>query len=371
MRTGRSSRHGRAPAGCRTFARIAAVLVAAQFGASHAQGLTFEDMAGRTIILSEPARSVVTIVNPTAANLISVDGSPRRLAGINPSSTGPLVGGILGQIFPEVAGIRDDIIAPSGGFVPNVETIAAIAPDVVVQWGDRGPDLLAPLENAGLTVAHYMLGLEEFSLRGNIMLGGMMGREARAETLNAWRVESWSAIATLADTIPPAARRTAIQLTPGATGFSVAAAGSSSDLYFSLVGLANPARDSAGTVSAEQIAAWDPDLIFIRSDSDDDIAAILDDPILSIGRAARHGSVYLLPIGTARWGTTTQDDPLFWQWLAELSYPDHYSFDLRPDLRDAFALMYAYDLSDEQIDAILRLGVNGHAAAYARFARRE
>ncbi len=91
--------------------------------------------------------------------LIALDGSAERLAGMHAGSAAAIRKEILGELFPQATDIPSDIANES--FAPNVESITKVNPDLVVQWGDRGNDVLAPLENAGLEVVGLKYGTQE------------------------------------------------------------------------------------------------------------------------------------------------------------------------------------------------------------------
>jgi iron complex transport system substrate-binding protein len=124
-----------------------------------AQPVQITDMEGRELRLARPAERVASIPIPMASTLIALDGSTRRLVGMHPLALSAIQEGILGRIFPEAARIPANITAPN--FVPNIEALAATRPDLVIQWGGRGADIVRPIENAGLTVMLILYGTEE------------------------------------------------------------------------------------------------------------------------------------------------------------------------------------------------------------------
>lgn len=67
------------------------------------------------------------------------------------------------------------------GRAPNVEAIAALAPDLVAQWAYAGAENIGPMRNAGLNVATFGYGGDDESPRKIITtLGQAIGREDRA-----------------------------------------------------------------------------------------------------------------------------------------------------------------------------------------------
>lgn len=355
--------------------RLAGAALVCAAGVWSAAGLaqepvTFVDVAGNRVEIAQPAERIVSIVNPIAGSLMSIAAGPERMVGMNPSIRGPMINGILGEIFPGLAEIPHDIVVGGTGFAPNVETIAALEPDMVIQWGDREDDLVAPLRNAGLPLALHLYVLGSHELAENDMIAGMIGQPGRAEVFNTWRRDVWGEIEAVVASIPETARISALQVSLLSEGIITAyGTGTPSDVHIRHIGAINPARNLNGfaNINAEQLASWDPDVILVMADHDAAVGDLYDHPLLSAMTAARTRQIYLLPIGTARWGTSTQDDPLFWMWMANLFYPDHFNYDIRAELRAAFLTMYRHALTEDQLDRVLRVAGNADTAAAGSF----
>ena len=101
-----------------------------------------------------------------------------------------------------------------------------------------------------------------------------------------------------------------------------------------------------------------------------DVSWVYDDPILSLTRAAQEKRVYKMPLGGYRWDPPNQESPLTWMWLAELLHPDLFDFDLRAEMRDAYRVLYDYELTDADIDGIIWTSFQGDAFGYDQFAAR-
>jgi iron complex transport system substrate-binding protein len=303
--------------------------------------------------------------------LIAVDQKTDHLVGMNSIAKSAIVEGILGRIFPAAREIRSDIVGQN--FVPNVEALAAARPDLVIQWGGRGDDIVKPLTNAGLAVALILYGTETQARGYMTMSGTALGKMPRVESLLAWRSKVENEIAAIAAKIPPERKPKVLHLGAALTQLSAAGAGGYSDFYIRLGGGLNAATDMNGAraVNAEQIAAWDPDIILLNSFEDKlTVERIYQDPILSFTAAARTKRVYKMPLGGYRWDPPNQESPLVWMWLAGLMHPGLFKYDLRAEMRAAYAALYGHQLSDAEIDEILRMPMQGNAAHYAQFKAR-
>lgn len=337
-----------------------------------AQARCFDDLTARQVCLDHPTKRVIAIPMPSASTFIAVDGSAQRLIGMHPSAKRAIDEGLLGRLFPQARAIDASIAGiGSDGFMPNVETLARLDPDVVVQWGDRGDDIVGPLRNAGLTTALLRYGTEPLA-RGNLtLMGDIAGKPERAKELIAWRDATIADIETAARDIPDGRRLKVVYLQRAASGLAAAGANSYNDFYIHLVGGVNSAADlmGAGAINAEQIAQWDPDVILLNGFEEQlTQARVYDDVILSATRAARERRVYKMPIGGYRWDPPSQESPLTWMWLADLLYPEVFRYDLRAEIARAYRLLYGYAPTRSDMDEILRMRVNGDARNYERFA---
>lgn len=352
---------------------LAALLVLGLIEPVLADGIVFTDHEGREVSLPAPARRVASLPIPMASTLVALEGSPDVLVGMHPLARSAMEEGILGRMFPEVGGIPADITAT--GFVPNVEVLAATAPDFVIQWGGRGGDIVDPITNAGLTVMLIRYGVEQNAREYMTMAAKAIGRPDRIAPLVAWRATVEAEMRAVSDTIPEADRPRVLYL--GRALEALTASGSANNYnawYMDLAGGRSASHDLVGqgvTINPEQIAVWNPDVILLNSfEPALRPSRILDDPILSLTTAARTGRVYKMPLGGYRWDPPNQESPLTWMWLAMLLHPDRFDYDLRADMRAAYRTLYDHELTDADIDGILWMEMQGTAPGYARFAAR-
>ncbi|WP_109575100.1 ABC transporter substrate-binding protein [Aminobacter sp. AP02] len=339
-------------------------------GMALADPITIVDQAGRTVTLPKPAERIASIPMPMASTLIAIDGGTSRLVGMNPLSKTAIVEGVLGKIFPEAKDIPSDVTAPN--FIPNVEELAATNPELVVQWADYGADLVDPITNAGLNVILISYGTEAKTQFYHQMVADAMGRPERAAEINGWRETVAAELAAKTKGIAADNRPKVLYLGRAMENLTASGnKGNYSAWYIDLVGGVNASGDVEGngtTISPEQIAAWDPDVILLNSfEPKLGIERIYNDPILSLTKAAQGKKVYKMPLGGYRWDPPSQESPLTWMWLANLLHPDVFSYDLRSEMKKAYKTLYNYDLGDDEINGILWTDMQGDATNYAQF----
>lgn len=348
----------------------AALLAAVSVTPALADPITFKDHENRTVSLEVPAERIASIPIPMASTLIAIDGGTERLVGMNPRAKSAILEGILGKIFPEAKDIPSGITAPN--FVPNVEELAATAPDLVIQWAGRGSDYVDPITNAGLNAMLISYGTEAKAREYMGMAAKAMGKPERSTGLDAWRSKVEADIAEKAMAIPAEKKPKVLYLLRAMETLTASGAkGNYNTWYIDLVGGVSASADVEGqgtTISPEQIAAWNPDVILLNSfEAALDARRIMNDPILSLTTAARENRVYKMPLGGYRWDPPSQESPLTWMWLANLLHPDVFAYDLRAEMKSAYRTLYGYDLSDEDIDGILWIDTQGEATNYAGF----
>jgi iron complex transport system substrate-binding protein len=336
-----------------------------------AQSISFTDLENRTIALPRPAERVAAIPIPLASTLIALDGGTGRLVGMNPVAKSAIVEGILGRIFPAAREIPSDIVGTN--FMPNIEQLAATRPDLVLQWGGRGDDIVQPLTNAGMNVALILCCREEWTRSYHDMLAAAIGRPERARENTQWREAVLAALAARGGSIPAGSKPRVLHLQQALTQLTAAGRGTYNGWIIEQAGGINAAAglDDFKPVNAEQIAAWDPDVILLNSFEDKlTLDRVLKDPLLSLTRAARAKRVYKMPLGGYRWDPPSHESPLAWMWLANLLHPDVFDFDVRSAMRSAYATLYGHTLTAAETDEILRLSTQDDTANYARFRAR-
>ena len=349
---------------------VALALVLAQPVSSMADQITITDHENREVVLAKPAERIASIPIPMASTIIAMDGGTSKLVGMNPTAKSAIVEGVLGRIFPEAKEIPSGITAPN--FIPNVEELAATNPDLVIQWADRGPDLVDPIVNAGLTALLISYGTEEKTKQYQAMVATAMGKPERAELINGWRDQVAAEMAAKSKDIPDGNRPKVLYL--GRALETLTASGDKGNynaFYINLTGAASASANLEGqgtTISPEQIAEWNPDVILLNSfEARLGVDRVYEDPILSLTKAAQEKRVYKMPLGGYRWDPPNQESPLTWMWLGNLMHPDIFQYDLRSEMKKAYRTLYGYDLTEEDIDGILWIGMQGDAAGYAQF----
>lgn len=340
---------------------------------SESRSISFTDLAGNEISLAKPVERIVDLCGVTAAVALAVHGSPSRLVGIHPFTKATFRDSFISRLFPDILAIPSDVVV-SGTYAPNVESIARLNPDVVIQYGDHGADMIAPIENVGLTVARFQAlhgkgeTLEDTLTALLTMFGAMIGDTSRSDRVIRLGAEIFARMPEAIASLPDDRRARALIITPQGDALFASGGKASSAYHIYRAGGTNVAHDIPDftAIGAEQIAAWSPDIIFIFN-SGAGPSRIFDDPILGSIPAAQNRRVYVLPTGSYAWGSLGPEDALTQLWMAELLYPDQMSHLLRDEMRGAYRLMFNFVATDAELNDILLADVNGGSANYERF----
>ena len=333
-----------------------------------ADALTITDQRGETITLDGPADTVAFTVMPAPSIFAAVDRSYDRIVGINESTLKANQGGMFATMFPASA---ESPTVAGNDFVPNVETLLDLDPDVVVQWGDNGPEVIEPIENAGFPVVGLEYGTQEDLETWITLFAQIAGKPDRGEELVAWQQAE---IAEMRDKVAQRSepRPRAMMLSRTGDAYGTTTGSGYDGFQFDLVGAELVSQDfvsDSGQVSPEQILAWDPEVIFLSGFDEMTPEEVYSDPRLATVTAVAEKRVYKTPLGGYRWQVPSAESPLMWAWMHHVLYPGQDTTEFREDVRAGFDDLFAYQISDDEIDAVLRTELNEESADYDQFAR--
>lgn len=338
-------------------------------GTAPPERISITDQRGKTHTFTQPVTRVVTIPMPSASLLVAVDRSADRLSAMHNASWVAMRDGILGAMFPRALDLPHDIATQD--FTPNVESVRALNPDVVIQWSDA--QLIEPLENAGLSV----IGLTNTGRQEDVdawvaMFAAMLGKPERATEIKTRSDHELDDIKSMA-----AGRGSAgpsiLYFNRFTGGLKAAAANTYNDFYIKLVGGTNPATGPdplPGTgmvgLDVEQVLKWDPEVILLGNFDAAMPQDIYSDPVWQGISAVRQRRVYKVPLGGYRWDPPGQESPLMWHWLSDIAFPQPRS-GLRSKVREYFRFLYNHEVTDDEFNKILWTAANAGSAAYQQF----
>ncbi len=310
------------------------------------------DMAGRTMTVPLEIESVFSTGPAAAIYLYTL--VPDKLLGWNYALNDIEKSIILEQYH--------DLPNFGQGDAVNYEAVIAAGPTIalnVTSINDGSIDASDALaEQLGVPVVMVSSDLLDAPAVYRFM-GELFGVEEQAEALAAYAEETFNAISSLDI---PDEEKVRIYYGNGEDSLETAPAGSSHGQIIDLVNAVNVADLELGDgsrvqISAEQLLAWDPDVIIVNGEPKADMTgsaaaeAILADPLFATLKAVQNGAVYGTPNAPFSW----VDRPpgpnriVGMRWLSGLIYPEYLDYDVDEAVREFFQLFYHVELTDEQL----------------------
>ena len=318
------------------------------------------DMAGRKVTV------------PTAENIESV------------FSAGPVAAIFLYMVAPdkllgwnyELNDVEKSIILDKYQDLPNFgmgdavnyEAVIAANPTMAINSGKINDAMVSDCdalsESLGIPVVAVDNELNN-SAEAFRFMGELLGVEDHAEELAQYAEQVFTDINALSDI--PEEKKVSVYFGNGEDSLETAPRGSQHAQIFDVINAVNVADLELGDgsrvqISAEQLLAWDPDVIVVngepKADKSGSSAAedILSNPDYASLKAVQDQKVYGTPNAPFSW----VDRPagpnrlIGMRWFSALIYPEYIKCDINEEIHKFFDLFYHVDLSDEQLENVLK-----------------
>ena len=318
------------------------------------------DMAGRKVTV------------PTAENIESV------------FSAGPVAAIFLYMVVPdkllgwnyELNDVEKSIILDKYQDLPNFgmgdavnyEAVIAANPTIAINSGKINDAMVSDCdalsESLGIPVVAVDNELNN-SAEAFRFMGELLGVEDHAEELAQYAEQVFTDINVLSDI--PEEKKVSVYFGNGEDSLETAPRGSQHAQILDAINAVNVADLELGDgsrvqISAEQLLAWDPDVIVVngepKADKSGNSAAedILSNPDYASLKAVQDQKVYGTPNAPFSW----VDRPagpnrlIGMRWFSALIYPEYIKCDINEGIHKFFDLFYHVDLSDEQLENVLK-----------------
>lgn len=324
----------------------------------------FTDQNGNKFYFKESIKNVALFPIPLASFSLSVENNTSRLASIHPMAKKNIDRAMLSKMIKgsseiPVGGIGDD-------FMPNMEELIKLSPDLVIQWGMRGEKLIEPLKKVGLNVALVNLrGTEEDPLFWFDMLGKIYEKEDRVAQILNNRAQTRAKIEEFTKSLQNKPK--VLFIFGRDKSYEAAGKKTYFDYEISLSGGKNIANfNGFRIINKEEIIAQNPDIILLSNFDNLTPNDFFQDRLLKSVKAVKNKAIYKMPIGGDMWEPPTGESHLAWLWFSILfSGQNHLS--LVEEMRKSYKILYEYDLKDDDIAQILRFDMNGDSKFYDFF----
>ena len=315
------------------------------------------DMAGRTVSVPDTITKVYGSSPPATDMIYAID--PALIAGLNfplwpsekrflipPVQKLPVIGGWFGQ-----------------GRTPNLETLLAVKPDVMVVWMWQRSAMLDTIEQtaARLNIPTVYVKLDQLSDYPEAFrfMGKLLHREKRAQALSEYASRVLAETESLSATIPEAQKVTAY-FAEAPDGLCTECDKSMHTELINLAGGKNiyqcEPKDAFGMerISIEQLTAADPEVILAMEK--EFVNHVYTDAKWQSIRAVKNKRVHLIPNAPFNWFTRP---PSYMRligvkWVASLLYPDRFTFDAAKETTEFYRLFLGIQLDDMALREVLR-----------------
>lgn len=254
------------------------------------------------------------------------------------------------------------------GDAVNYEAVIAANPTIAINSGKINDAMVSDCdalsESLGIPVVAVDNELNN-SAEAFRFMGELLGVEDHAEELAQYAEQVFTDINALSDI--PEEKKVSVYFGNGEDSLETAPRGSQHAQILDAINVVNVADLELGDgsrvqISAEQLLAWDPDVIVVngepKADKSGNSAAedILSNPDYASLKAVQDQKVYGTPNAPFSW----VDRPagpnrlIGMRWFSALIYPEYIKCDINEEIHKFFDLFYHVDLSDEQLENVLK-----------------
>lgn len=313
---------------------------------------TLNDALGRSVTLAKPPTRIAVAGKGT---IMVVDAlylfpeAPNRITAIGTTTQGadflPIIDPHASQKTPL-------------GSNAGPEQIAAAQPDLVVLKSSLADQLGAAIASLGIPVAYVDFETPDQYFRDLQILGEIFQDETRAQQVTQFYRDHTARVAQglegLTENQEPSVLVLQRTATGGETAYNVPPASWMQTLMVEMAGGRPVWKDSQlgkgwTVVTLEQIAAWNPDQVYIIDYFNDPALAVqkfLSDPNTQNLNAARSKNVFAFPKDAYSWDQPDTRWILGLTWLAKHLHPDRFAnVDMNQEILTFYETLYGLDRS--------------------------
>lgn len=279
-----------------------------------AQGpVTVTDQAGREVTLEKPAEKIVSCYYLVTASLLTL-GQKDKIVGIEMKANSRELYKLCAPEFLELPGV-------GSGKETNIEAIAALEPDLVLLPKKQ---LEAAETLSGLGIPTAVVEPETYEAFNGLieMLGTLCGCEDAAAELTAY----YDGVVQRVTALTAEAEKPSVYLCGEASWLRACAGGMYQREMIEMAGGSCVSAELPGAkwadISAEQLAAWNPEVIFSVSYAEYSLDDIRNDPALSGLEAVTADRLYTVPSEIEAWDYPQPSSILGLLWMAHILHPE-------------------------------------------------
>lgn len=326
---------------------------------------TVTDHSGATVTIPGQINAVAFEQIPLVTTYVAhFDGKAPNIVATSKSLVNMMDKTMLAEIAPEALTV--DTSFDNQGTI-NAETLLTKKPDVVFNNARNQPNRRS-LEAVGLPVVGFdtMGAPTETYVKWLRLLEDVYGEPGKNDAKIAYGEKLITDARARVARVPAQQKRTVLVVMRANQGTLTVAGGTkgwftdkwAETMNFTNVTEASP--EGQMQVNAEQLLAWDPDVILVAGRGMSSMTAqeILQNKIegidLSSLRSVKQGDVYSTELGMWNWFTPNPDAPVVANWLGAKLYPAQFSdVDLVAMTQEYYQQMYHHTVTAERATTII------------------
>lgn len=313
------------------------------------------DMAGRKVVVPDEVETVFSASTVTAIFMYTL--APDKLLGWN-YELNDLEKSVILKEYHDLPnfGMGDSI---------NYEAVIAADPTIAVNVGTINDKMISDCDKLSKSLGVPVVAVDgdlSASAEAYRFMGELLGEEEQAEKLASYAEKTFADIEKME---VPEDKKVRIYYGNGEDSLETAPAGSAHGQIIDMVNAVNVADLEMGEgsrvqISAEQLLAWDPDVIVVNGEPKADMSGasaaetILANPDYASLKAVQNQQVYGTPNAPFSW----MDRPMGpnrivgIRWLSGLIYPEYLNYNVDEEVKEFFDLFYHVQFTDEQLENI-------------------
>ena len=318
----------------------------------------FKDSCGRDVEIPEKIDRVAP--SGAVSQMVLATIAPEKLVGLSATPSSSQIK-YLPEYFIDLPTFGQFYGSKS---TLNMESLIAAKPDITIDIGDmkenHASDMNDIQKQTGVPTIFVETSIYKMA-DAYRTLGKLLNKEEKGNQLADFIDKTVSMAESNAAKIPKKQRKSVMYGT-GSTGLACNASGSIQADVIDIIGAENAIKvsekelNNAGggnTVSMEQVYNFQPDVIIFTAGGA--YSTIANSKEWSQLSAVKNNDYYEIPGEPYNWmsGPPSVNRILGIWWLGNLVYPDIYDYDMREISKEFYSLFYNYELTDEEVDAML------------------
>jgi iron complex transport system substrate-binding protein len=320
-----------------------------------AQTYTITDQMGRTVTLPVKINRIVCLQHHSLDILAELQAQDKVVGVMKDWDN--LLDSSFAKIFPGI----ENMPQPGSLQSASIEEIAALQPDIVIVSNQMPMETIDKLQSMGIPVVAITLYISDKEQASTIhpelidpdeaytdglqqaiqILGKIASKEEKADALWQYVIKNRQIVAEHLTSIPEEKR---IHIYMANENMYTYGTGKYVGAAMARAGAKNVAETLHGykQVTPEQVAAWNPDVIFVQSRYASILEQIKTSPAWSEINAVKNGRLYIAPDYTKPWGNPTPESIALGEvWLAKTLYPEAFQdVDMNALVEDFYHTFY-------------------------------